>query len=109
MSRLEDGIEMLSHAGSLAKECRDCFNDPEIKDAVKRHTTGARLESLYITTTGQGKKKRYIAHATLEWSRACITVTGWGVSLRGAVMNALEKRNGQYGLWQPDEEENLPF
>jgi hypothetical protein len=109
MGRLERGLEMLSYAGELAKACRDCFHDPEIIDAVAKHTTGARLESLYITSKGQGKKKRYIAHVTLEWSRCAITMTGWGVSVKAAVMNALQKRQGQYTMWQPDEDENLPF
>jgi len=109
MTRLERGIEMLSHAGALAKMCRDCFTDPEVTAAVTKHTPGARLESLYITSMGQGKKKRYVCHATLEWSRAAITITGWGVSVKDAVMNALEKKYGQYGLWQPPDDEDLPF
>lgn len=109
MTRLEHGIELLGYAGELAKACRDCFNDAEVTAAVHKHTAGARLESLYVTTRGQGKKKRYIAHATLEWSRAAITMTGWGVSVKAAVMNALQKRQGQYTMWQPEEDEDLPF
>lgn len=109
MGRLERGLEMLSYAGELAKACRDCFNDPEVIDAVSKHTAGARIESLYITTKGQGKKKRYIAHVTLEWSRAAITMTGGGASVKAAVMNAIQKRQGQYTMWQPEEGEDLPF
>jgi hypothetical protein len=109
MTRLEHGIEMLGYAGGLAHRCRDCFTDEEVRAAVARHVPGAQLESLYITSVGKGKKTRYNAIVSLEWERACITVTGQGSSIKAAVLAALEKRQGQYGLWQPEEPEDLPF
>jgi len=109
MGRLEHGLELLGYASELAKQSRDCFHDPEVLRAVAKHTAGARLEGLFVSSKGQGKKKRYIAHVTLEWSRCAITMTGWGVTLKAAVMNALQKRQGQYTMWQPEEGEDLPF
>jgi hypothetical protein len=109
MGRLEHGIEMLGVASSLAIACRECFHDREVLAAVSKHTREARLESLYVTSTGQGKKKRYIVHVTLEWSRAAITMTGWGNTVKAGVLNALGRKYAQYGLWSPPEDEDLPF
>lgn len=108
MTRLERGIEMLGHASQLAKACRDCFHDEEIKALVERRFDEGRIESLYITSMGQGKKRRYMAHVTIEWSRCALVLFGVGMTVRNAVVSALKKHAGQQLLEFP-EPDDIPF
>jgi hypothetical protein len=109
MQRLKKGIEMLGYAGALAAQMRELVEDAEVLEAIEKRIAGARLESMYVVSQGQGKKTRYIAHVTLEWSHAAMLFTGWGNTVRDAVMHALEKREGTYTMRPYDPDEDLPF
>lgn len=108
MGRLESGLELLGHASLLAKACRDCFKDPKIKEMVARRFSGGRVESLYVETRGQGKKKRYLATVVVQWERCALTLFGVGTSVRDAVVSALKKHQAQQTMEWPTEED-LPF
>jgi hypothetical protein len=108
VSRLHDGIEGLSYASKLACEMRELFSDPDVVEMVERCISGATLESIFCRTEGQGKKKRYIAQVTIQWSKCALSTWGQGVTLRMAVLNALAHRQAQRVLPFP-EADDLPF
>jgi hypothetical protein len=108
VERLEKGIELLSYASSLAREIRTTMQDSDVVAAVETVAQGAHIESIYVMSEGSGKRKRYIAHVTIEWSRCALTMVGFGLTVRTAILHAVQQREAQRRL-DFVEPEDLPF